>query len=247
MAANPLPLVALPGDDAVWLGSVSMSNQDAAYPATNVQNADPADVAKSTTTSTTITITTTSTAAVAIALINTNATTATVNGNAVTIPALDADGQRVHGWLDRRTTPITATTWTIALSVVSGVVWIGRIVIVSAIYELPFKYGLQLGRLRPGDVEMRTRRGSVIRHGAQIRTRTAQGSVDLDTLEPVLRGLEESSKGSLLPFLFIPDEATNDAWWVTFRANDFAVTYANIDVREIAVAFEELSSGPPNG
>jgi hypothetical protein len=141
----------------------------------------------------------------------------------------------------------SGTTWTIVLSRVTGVVWIGRIVLVTALYDLHLKYGLQMGRNRPGDVEIRTRLGSVIRHGAQIRTRWAQGVVDDIANEPLLKGLELSSKGSLLPFLFIPDENQNDAWFVTFRANDFSIGYPDIDVRAIPFAVEELSGGPPNG
>jgi hypothetical protein len=66
--------VALPGDDAVWNATVAMTNEDAAYPAANIKDADPATVAKSTTTTTTITLTTSGISPVAIALINTNAT-----------------------------------------------------------------------------------------------------------------------------------------------------------------------------
>lgn len=247
MVANPLPLVALPGDDAVWLATASMTNEDPAYPATNLLTGDPADVAKSTTTTTTITVTTASLAAILIALINTNATSATINGFAVTIPSADPDGQRKHPWLDRRSSPITATTWTIVLTVSSGVVWLGRPVILPTVYDLYLKYGLQLGRLRPGDITMRTRLGGVSRHGAQIRIRTALGQVDHEDQQDLLEQLEASAKGSVLPFLFIPDEAVNDAWWVTFKENDFSVAYPNIDVREIAFAVEELSIGPPNG
>lgn len=108
---NPLPLVALPGDDAVWTATVAMSSEDAAFPATNLQTGDPAEVAKSTGTSTTITITTPSITPVAVALINTNAETASINGDPITIPALDPDGQRKHAWMDMRGSPSgTGTT-----------------------------------------------------------------------------------------------------------------------------------------
>jgi len=246
--ANPLPLVAYPGDDVVWTGTVGMTNEDADYPAENVQDADPAKVAKATGTSTTITVTTSSVSVVGAALINTNAETATVNGVSVTIPALEADGQRVHGWLDRRTNPLgPATSWSIALSRSSGVVWIGRICLVVALRNLNLKYGLAMGRRRPGDVAITTRLGSIVRYGAQIRTRWAQGSVDLIEDATMLHALEASAKGTLLPFLFIPDELADDAWFVSMAASDFSMTIPNYDVREITLSFEELSGGPPNG
>jgi len=245
---NPLPLVALPGDDAVWTATVAMSTEDAAFPASNLKTGDPAEVAKSTGTSTTITITTSSITPVAVALINTNAELASINGDPIAIPALDPDGQRKHAWMDMRGSPSgTGTSWTIVLSRASGVVWCGRIVLATAIYDLNLKYGLKRGRKRPGDIEMRTRLGSVVRYGAQIRTRWASGVVDLIENETLLAQLEASAKGSLLPFLFVPDELTNDAWFVTFTANDFVVTIPDYDVRESPLSFEELSSGPPNG
>jgi hypothetical protein len=245
--ANPLPLVVLPGDDAVFGATASMTNEDPDYPATNLLTGDPALVAKSTTTSTTVTLTTASLTALALGLINTNATTITFNGNSMPIASLDPDGQRIHPWLDRRSSPITASSWVIALSVASGVVWLGRPVIAQAVYDLNLKYGLKMGRRRPGDVEIKTRLGSIIRHGADIRTRWATGSIDVIESEALLKALDASAKGSLLPFLFIPDEATNDAWFVRFTSNEFSITIPNYDVREIPFSVEEVSSGPPNG
>lgn len=246
--ANPLPLVGLAGDDLGLTASYAMSNEDADYPASNLAGGDPALVAKSSTTSTTITVTTGSQSVVGVALINTNAETATVNGQAVTIPSLDYDGQRVHGWIDRRTAPLgPTTTWSVALSRPSGVVWIGHIALLVSLHALNLKYGLTVGRRRPGDVEIMTRLGSALRYGAQIRTRWAKGVVDLEDDEALLRTLEASAKGVVLPFLFIPDEASNDAWLVKFAANDWALSYPNYGVREVPLALEEISGGPPNG
>lgn len=245
---NPLPLVALPGDDLVWTATVAMSNEDTAYPATNLKTADPALVAKSTTTTTTITITTASVTPVAVALINTNAEMASINGDPIAIPSTDPDGQRIHPWLDMRGSPSgTGTTWTIVLSKSAGVVWCGRVVLLTAIYDLNLKYGLKLGRRRPGDVEIKTRLGSIIRHGADIRTRWAVAEIDVIASETLLKQLDASAKGSLLPFLFVPDEATNDAWFVRFKSGEFSLTYPDIDVREIPFSVDEVSSGPPNG
>jgi hypothetical protein len=39
----------------------------------------------------------------------------------------------------------------------------------------------------------------------------------------------------------------NDAWYVSFAANDFKWGYPDYGVRPIPLAFEELSGGPPNG
>jgi hypothetical protein len=252
--ANPLPLVALPGVDVVTLATVSCPTDDPEYPIENVQDFDPANVAKSTGTSMEITITTSSVTPVAVALINTNAETATIEGPApivipapITIPALELDGQRVHGWLDMRDNPPTGTTFTIVLSRSAGVVWIGRICLVTSLQDLNLRYGLEMGRRRPADIVIPTRGGSLIKHGYQIRTRWAKGEVNLVENEATLKQLEANAKGVQVPFLFIPDEATNDAWYVSFAANDFKWGYPDYDVRPIPLAFEELSGGPPNG
>lgn len=248
--ANPLPLVGLPGDDVAYVGtaSVTAGTADAAYPVTNALDEDPSNVCKSTGSSITIRVTTPSVVPLAVAAINTNAEALTFQGGSMPVPSLEPDGQRLHPWLSLRAAPPSAgTTWDFAFSRASGVVWVGRLVILVAIYELPLKYGLQVGRTRPGDVEIRTRLGSVIRHGAQIRTRWAMGKVDLIESETLMRTLEASAKGSRLPFLFIPDEGANDAWLVRFRANDWSLTYPDYDVREVPFAVEEVSSGPPNG
>jgi hypothetical protein len=108
------------------------------------------------------------------------------------------------------------------------------------------RYGLRVGEKRPGDLMIPTRLGSVIRHGADIRTRWARGTVDLLESESLMRALAASAKGSILPFLFIPDEATNDAWYVR-HSGDFELAYPDLDVREVPFAVEEVASGPPNG
>lgn len=255
--ANPLPLVALAGDDLTFAAGTSFAfeidTEDTDYPATNLLTGDPAVVTKSTTNIMQLVVTTTSQNVVAVVLINTNATSAAVNdevsgSQAIVIPAVDYDGQRIHGWLDRQTAPLgPSTTWHIAISRTSGPVWIGHIALLVDIHPLNLKYGLTVGRRRPGDTEIMTRLGSALRYGAQIRTRWARGMVDLEDDEALMRTLEASAKGVVLPFVFIPDEASNDAWLVKFASNDWALTYPNYGVREVPVAFEELSGGPPNG
>lgn len=246
--ANPQPLVASPSVDLIWAAGLSMTNEDPDFPVENIQTDDPALLAKSTTTTTTITITTPSATPVAIALFQTNATSASLNGDPIPIPATELDGQRKHGWLNMTGSPAgTGTTWTLVLSRASGVVFIGRVVLVTALYELPLKYGLEMGRLRPGDIEARTRLGSLNRVTAGIRTRWARGVVDIIEAEDLMRDLEASAQGTQLPFLFIPDENTNDAWFVTYTANDFRMRYPDYDVREVPFAVEEVSNGPING
>lgn len=249
--ANPLPLISLATADLSLVEGTTflMTNQDADYPATNLGDGNPAHVAKSTLDVTTITISTDSSAVQAVALINTNAVTATVNGNTVLIPSVDYDLQRIHGWADFRTSELgPGSSWNIALTSAGGAeVWIGHIALLTSLLPLNLKYGLAVGRHRPGDTTHVTRLGSALRSGVKIRTRWARGVVDLEEDEALMRNLEASAEGTIHPLILIPDEVVNDAWLVHYAASDFQLTYQNYSVREVPVSFEEQSSGPPNG
>lgn len=245
--ANPLPLVGLAGDDVVTTGVISANTPDSEFPAVNARSNNPAKLAKSTTNTITFTVTTASVSVVAAALIQTNATSATVNGNPLTIPAVTADGQRVHGWLDGRGSPVdTGTTWTIELSRPSGVVWVGRIVLLAAIHELNPVYGWKVGEVRQGEAISVTRLGSVNQHTQEIRTRWAEGTVTLLEDEALMASINRSAKASNLGHLLIPDEAQNDAWFVR-SVTPYEKGYPDIDVRVTPVRFEEMSTGPING
>lgn len=248
--ANPLPLIALASYDLSLVDGTafSMTNQDPEHPATKLGNGNPADVAKSLTDTTTVSITTDSSAVRGVALINTNAIAATVNGQTVVIPALDYDGQRIHGWGDFRLAELGPTTgWSIALTAAGGEpVWIGHIALLIDLLALNLKYGLKVGETRPGDTLLTTRLGSTLRSGAQIRTRWARGIVDLEADELTMRSLYASARGSILPMVLIPDEAKNDAWLV-YLSSSLEVNYPDYGIRPVPLAFDEISGGPPNG
>ncbi|MGE3175924.1 MAG: hypothetical protein AB7O32_00525 [Vicinamibacterales bacterium] len=245
--------LALPGDDLVWTATVSMTDEDADYPATNVQHWNPARLAKATASSTTVTIDCSGNVTpVAVALINTNATSAAISNaaglnQAITIPALEADGQRIHGWQSLiGLSNVTDDIFDIDLSRPSGVVTIGRIALVVQVYDVNWVPGHVVGIDRPGNVALRTRLGTVIVHDAGIRVRSVDATFDLAEDAPVWRGLERSAKGEALPFLFIPDDTQNDAWWVrldpSFRERSGLPGFMSLPRR-----MTELSSGPPNG
>jgi hypothetical protein len=250
--ANPLPLVALAGDNlALVASSFSIGDEDPDYPADNLAEANPAKPAKSTALSASVSIVTPAATIVAAALFNTNATQAAIAAGGpaefFAIPDLDLDGQRVDPWLDLRASPLgPATTWSIGLEADDPVV-IGQIALLVALHPLNLKYGLRRGRKRPGDVEHVTRSGTVLRSGANIRTWWARGLADLEEDETLHRNLEASAKGSLIPFVFIPDENTNEAWFGRFASNDFEIGLSNYSLREFPFQFDQMSSGPPNG
>lgn len=255
--ANPQPLIARVTDDLLnERVDLSMTNEDAAYPTENLLDDDPATVTKSTTSTTTITLDFNlgfigAPVAVAVALINTNAVTASITGGGATttipIPGLEYGyGDRLNPWT-RLTGTTPDFTWDVTIARPSDPVWIGRIVLLTALHPCNLRYGLTLGVLRPGRNIITTRLGSRILYDPEIRQRIATGVVRLDDDELLLRELDAGSRGMRKPFLFIPDEGVNDAWWVTQTADEFAVTYPNLDETEIPLALEELSMGPPQG
>lgn len=245
---NPQPLITSPVDDIIWAASLSMTNQDSAYPITNAQGVAPVPPAKSTTTTTTITITPAGGAGTPIylSLHGTNAASGTFEGHTITFPGTEADGQRLNPRLDLRLLAVSSP-YTLVLTSASGVVKVGRICLVSAVYPLNVVYGWQTGRRRPGEITVTTRLGTVITHSADIRTRWAKGVVNLSSDEVILKAIDAGAWGTYKPFMLIPDEAVNDAWFVRFASSDFSTAIPNYDVRDIPVAFDELSSGPPNG
>jgi hypothetical protein len=244
--ANPLPLVGLGKYDVWWDAGLTMSNEDDEYPVGNSQGVDPIPVAKSTTPTTTITATFPSATLAMLAIFQTNAETGTINGHAITFPGLDDEGQRIHPFLDLRALGITTGSVTIVLSRASGVVWFGRISLMTRVEALNVKYGFDVeGRERPGDEEIPTRRGSIIYGSAELRTRWAQGVVDLIEDEAMLSTLDLSARGKRFPMLFIPDENVNSAWWAR-QTNPYVRSVTNYDVRPTKLRFDELSCGPVN-
>lgn len=248
---NPQPLITSPVDDLIWAAGLVATNADAAYPITNAQSSSPVPPFKSTTNTTTITITpaggSPGPTPVYLSLHGTNATSGTFDGHTITFPGQESDTQWLNPRLDLRLLSVGASPWDLVLTASSGVVKVGRICLVTAVYPLNVSYGWQTGKKRPGEITVTTRDGTVIKHSADIRTRWARGVVNLSSDEAVFRLLDAASVGSMRPFMLIPDEAVNDAWFVRNASSDFSVAVPNFDVRDIPVAFDELSMGPPNG
>lgn len=246
---NPQPLVALPYNDFTGAAttSLSMTDEDPAYPVGNLSWEDPAIVAKATTDTTVITITTpTAHAPVAIAIINSNAWSASLDALAIDMPEQEyGTGPRLNGW--RELPGTSATSWALTLEANATPVWVGRVVLLDALYPFNLRYGLELGSKRPTRTVIVTRLGSKLIHDTGIRQRTARGIANLKEDEDRHRTLELAAAGQLHPFLFIPDENVNDAWWVRFQSDDWRWTYPDYDIAEFRFEFEELSPGPPLG
>lgn len=244
---NPQPLITSPADNLIWDAGLVATNEDPAYPIENVQSVSPVGPFKSTTGTSTITITPAVGGTPLYLGIGSNAASGTFAGNAITFPGREADGQWLNPRVDLRTLTLGASPWSLVLTTGGGVLRVWWICLVTAVHELNVSYGWQTGRKRPGEVTVTTKLGTVIKHSADIRTRWAKGVVNLSADETMLKAIDAGAWGSYLPFMLIPDEAVNDAWFVRFSSSDFSVSVPNFDVRDIPLAFDELSSGPPNG
>ena len=257
--SNPQPAVALPSDDVAYRCTVSMTTEDPEYPATHLLDPDPANLTKSTANDTDITIEAldltgapVAVDVVAVAIFNTNADVALFDGTVpLYLPPVDAEGQRQHGWFNVAGARPTQSSYTIHLqrggAGSSDIVWVGRIALVTALRPLNLRYGLKVGRNRPGTVQITTRLGTVLTSPSGIRTRWAEGEVGLLEDQALLDALEANAQGIQLPFLFVPDEEQNSAWWVRLRANDYSVEIPDLDGRRIPFRVDELSNGPVDG
>ena len=192
-------IYALPTLDLISAGSVSATNENASYPATNLQNYDPADPFKATTTSTTITVTHSSAARKAVAFINHNlaGATVTVGGVSVTIPSRTADGQCVNAYkvLDLG----AGTSTSIVITGASANVAIGRIVLVSAIADLYWLYGLETYRRHPVN-SIRTFGESENIYDKGLSIWGGRGLVNRETNRSTIEGLWAAAKGRVLPW-----------------------------------------------
>jgi hypothetical protein len=218
-------LVGYPGDDAVSTAVISMTSPDVFYPATNLQGYDPANPTKATNTATVITITCSgSKTPEGFAIINHNLFGASVtlaNGaglsESITIPARTSDGQCVNAWHDLRLAANrTASVFTLSITGASANVAIGRLCLVTTMRELPWMgegVGVGYGATWPVR-ELRTFYGSSMMYDTGIRVRSARGQTVQETDRVMLMTLAQSAKGVNIPFLFVPDEDVNDAWYV---------------------------------
>lgn len=247
-----------PSDNPIRSATVSMTNENSSYPATNTKDDNPINVAKSTTTGTVFTITLASSLqVVGYSLINTNGTSAALtNGagmvsQALTIPSRFADGQCLNGWKDMTgVANNTSASWTLTVSKTgSAVLEVGEIVFTLAWRTLPWLStfngpGVELTDSYPAEI-ITTFSLSKQKYEKGIRLRGASGLVRKPADSDTVMSLVRSAKGPIVPFLFIPDNSVNDAWYVALSPDTVRRLRQTTKLTPVQIAFEELSMGLP--
>jgi hypothetical protein len=238
-------------DELIRSATVSMTNANASYPASNVKDDDPALPAKATATATTFTIALAGPAPStpdAFAIINHNLAGATVTlgtpsgfSQVITIPARTRSGLCVNALLDMRAlSNRTSVDWTLTITGASAFVAIGRLVLVTTLRTLGLRPGLSVNPQRLAADPLRTFYGSEFRYDKAIRMREVAGELVSDTDRVTIETAHDAAKGSVLPFLFTPDIAVNDAWWVQFQSLTYTrqapnVSPARCTAREVSM------------
>lgn len=249
-------LYAKPNEDFVGLGTttVSQTANDTAYPASNVQNNNPGDVAKSTATSTVYTITGAAPVTIeGFCIFNHNLEGATVtltNGvgysQVIAIPARRSSGAVVNAWLDCRghANP-TDDVWTLTITGAAANIQIGRLYLVSTWYELPHQWDIAWEDERILVDPYETFYRHKVPYDTLTNQRRAKGKVVSAAAFDDLYDLYHAAKGRVTPWVMIPDYSVNDALYVQFTTPALQWRKQAPNYTPVELQIEEASAGPP--
>jgi hypothetical protein len=242
--------------DLIRGATLGATNEDAAYPIERVQVDDgdsPVRPFKATTTATVITITLDAAGEPdGLAIVNHNLAGATVVlandagfSEAIAIPARTRSGLCVNAWFDMRgLANRLSANWTLTITNALVVVAIGRLVLIGSGGLQPAPFLVTTPRTRPErfTTSLVTFYGHQLIYDKGVRQRTASGRVIEDTHRVIAETAWEAAAGTVLPFLFLPDNEVNDAWWVRFAALEWTQHTPDISPTELTV--KELPPGP---
>jgi hypothetical protein len=255
------PLVATPTDDVAPNATVTVTSGAAntEYPAANLVNRNPAKPGKSTSAAITYRFTWSGNQIIrAIAIINHNLDGATVTlsnaagvNQVLTIPD-NTPGiypTCINPWRDLAddwsTAQRTDDIWDLAITGGAlGNIAVGEVCFLTDLQPLNLVWGAKLSP-RWMQVSHRTFGGSLLRYNKRVLINGAVGRVDLDEDRDLMVQIDQESNGSIVPFVFIPHEDVNEAWYVQARPESFALAYTNPQVTEMPFEVEEVSEGPP--
>lgn len=169
---------------------------------------------------------------------------------AFTIGTYREDGFPLNPWLDL--TALGAHSyryWSIVVvTAQTNPVAIGEIVLATS--ARTFTKNLAPGLSDDEDhpiVEHRTDHGvsTVYDLGTTWRSWSGEMPVVSDAGVNAVRALARDARGRARPFVFIPDPAVNDAWYVRLGVSAQSVTRYLMNVSQVPIAFQEVSRGLP--
>ncbi len=268
-------IYALPDDDLAPSATVTPSAVDSSYPGANLVDGDPGVPAKLSATSGNFVLDHGSAvdiqlvaliqpnldpglANVAVQRNATNVWTSPAMNVPITIPARKGDGYPVSPWKDLRSqTGYNGPTGYRYTRLNFGAansrnISIGELVLIGTYRQLPF--GVRWGSKpfsKRKTVKYLTDGGS-IGYDLGVRIRRRQVAFDIKDTPGATTNLTavetwlENAYGDLRPFLIVPDDTVNDAWFVTLADPEFGYTREGMQKQFIeGLEFIEAGRGVP--
>lgn len=260
-----------PTDNVTANATITASAADAAYPATNIKDLDPAKPSKMTTTTGNWVFDFGSAQRVdIIALIHHNLTaglSVRIQGNAtnvwtsptldqaIAIPTYHEDGFCVNPFLDLTGLAGYSVSgfrfWRLVVVGTNAAnIAIGECVMLSLkrTLEINLSWGAEDTDAHP-TIEHTTAYGVTRVYDLGVKLRALRGEIP-DTTDvglASLQALHRSAHGRAKPFLIVPDPVLNDAWMVRFDASTSTLlrTMKFVDVNRLAIGFDECGRGLP--
>lgn len=246
--------------------AVNTGTEDAAYPAANLKDRNPARPGKLTTTTGSWTFNFVAAQRVDIVALlmhnlaaglsvriqgnATNAWGAPTFDQAITIPTYREDGFPINPWLDLTTLAGYSAAgfawWRIvvvgvnAAAVAIGDVWLGKL-------KRTLSPNINWGETQDEDrrlIEHSTDHGVDTIYDLGVTRRSIIGEVDApDATRDALRTWWRDSRGRAQAFLIMPDGAVNDAWLVRWTEAKQAIRFDLTDRNTVQLNFLEVSRG----
>lgn len=248
-----------PSDDlapsATW--SLTAGTAVAGYGPSRVANRNPAQAFKATGTSATLRATFSGDVVlVGVGIANHNL----AGASSVVITSADGlneaisilpnvGGQRQDTLLDFSAASLAQRTSNIfdvaVTSTVLGNVAIGEILLLAAIRDLRWSWGLKIKPRRHVIRAGQTFGATRLQYNKRILVHDAIGQVDLQTEEAAMLALEAEAEGEIHPWGLWPDVTTPRFHYVQFAPDTFERLFASPGMTTMPIVVHELSAGPP--
>lgn len=233
---------------ATW--SLTSGTANSSFQLTNLNSPYADRVSKTTGTTATYRGTIASTAIQGIAIINCNLAGLTLtitNNNAMAsqnlvIPAANADGLSLNGWVDLRAVTTAATQWNVAISGAAANIAIGKILLLGTLSAVGIRWDWRMKETTPAIVK-RTSRQVAVGYPSGTRYRAATVSLMRESQRPTWANLRRGSVGPTQPCVFVPDSTVNDPLYGWFPDDSWDHMRVFTSVSTWTDTIEEMNPG----